>query len=225
MKQNVNPVSRGCWLALLAMCLVSLVAHLGVYPQLPDVVPTHWDVGGEVDGWAPKAQSLLIDVLPLVLLALLRVVPSLDPKGHAYLRSGRVYEGFTVLITVFIAAMTWLPEATVFGWLPQGMSTGLVVPVLLGVIFVAMGNYMPRIRQNYTFGIKTPWTLDSPENWRKTQRVGGVWFIVTGIAFIAAGLLGGGALWFGVAIAVCLLGLLVTLGYSYALWRKARQGE
>lgn len=85
MKQNVNPVSRGCWLALLALCLVSLAAHLGVYPQLPDVVPMHWGVGGEVDGWAPKAQSLLIDVLPLVLLALLRVVPSLDPKGHAYL--------------------------------------------------------------------------------------------------------------------------------------------
>lgn len=54
MKQNVNPVSRGCWLALLALCLVSLAAHLGTYSQLPDVVPTHWDVGGEVDGWAPR---------------------------------------------------------------------------------------------------------------------------------------------------------------------------
>lgn len=222
MMQNVNAVSRRCWAALIALCLANLAVHLAFYAQMPDVVPTHWGASGAPDAWGSKAQTLLLDALPLLLLPLFWLTPRIDPKGRAYERSGRVYQGFVALFTVVMAAMTWVTEATVFGWLPSERAAGLVVPVLIGAMFVVMGNYLPRVRQNYTFGIKTPWTLDDPENWRRTQRFGGVCFVVVGLALMAVGLLGGGAAGVIACAAVILLAVTAMFAYSYLLWRRAR---
>lgn len=156
MNANSNPVGKRCLAALAALCLVSLIAHLALFPALPEVVPTHFGVSGEVDGWSDKRMALLLDALPLVLLGLFWLVPRIDPKGEAYAKSGRVYQGFVTLFTLFMIAMTWTTEAAALGWLPSERAVGLAAPVLVGVMLLALGNYLPRVRQNYTFGIKTP---------------------------------------------------------------------
>lgn len=73
---------------------------------------------------------------------------------------------------------------TVFG-LGMEFDVNLVVNFLLGILFIAIGNYLPKAKRNYTVGIKLPWTLNSDENWNKTHRLGGILFILAGILFIA----------------------------------------
>lgn len=222
MNVNSNPVGKRCLAVLAALCLVSLIAHLALFPALPEVVPTHFGVSGEVDGWSDKRMALLLDALPLVLLGLFWLVPRIDPRGEAYAKSGRVYQGFVTLFTLFMVAMTWTTEAAALGWLPSERAVGLAVPVLVGVMLLALGNYLPRVSQNYTFGIKTPWALEDAENWRRTQRFGGVCFMVCGLAFIAEGVMDLGAAGLAASLALTVGAGVACCGYSYLLWRRSR---
>lgn len=86
--------------------------------------------------------------------------------------------------------MSWFSELSVFGLIPEGSSlVGILVCGGCGVLFIFLGNYMPRIKQNYMFGCKTPWALNNEHNWNRTQRMGGIVFVVMGAALIVISLL------------------------------------
>ena len=77
-----------------------------------------------------------------------------------------------------------------FGVLPDGIM-GMLIGGGIGVLFILLGNYMPRARQNYTFGCRTPWALADEHNWARTQRMGGITFIIMGAVILLTGMLGG----------------------------------
>lgn len=198
-------------------------------PSLPAQIPVHWGADGTVNGWGPSWTVAALGFLPLVLLATLWLVPRIDPKGAAYAKSGRFYLGFVIAFTVFMCGMTWLSELTVWGVVPQTGAVGIIVTTAIGVLFIGMGNYLPRVRQNYTMGVKTPWALADPENWRRTQRFGGKCFVVMGVGFIAFGFIAfgftasalpDGAAAAGIA-AIALIPMAAMYLYSYLIWRKA----
>ena len=212
------------WAVLIAVCVANVVGHLAVLPSLPAQIPVHWGADGAVNGWGPSWTVAALGFLPLVLLATFWLVPRIDPKGAAYAKSGRFYLGFVIAFTVFMCGMTWLSELTVWGVVPQTGAVGIIVTTAIGVLFIGMGNYLPRVRQNYTMGVKTPWALADPENWRRTQRFGGKCFVVMGVAFIVFGFtasaLPDGAAAAGIA-AIALIPMAAMYLYSYLIWRKA----
>ncbi len=212
------------WAVLIAVCVANVVGHLAVLPSLPAQIPVHWGADGAVNGWGPSWTVAALGFLPLVLLATFWLVPRIDPKGAAYAKSGRFYLGFVIAFTVFMCGMTWLSELTVWGVVPQTGAVGIIVTTAIGVLFIGMGNYLPRVRQNYTMGVKTPWALADPENWRRTQRFGGKCFVVMGVGFIAFGFtasaLPDGAAAAGIA-AIALIPMVAMYLYSYLIWRKA----
>lgn len=175
------------YLSLLILCLVNFAAHLLFYPGLPDTVPVHWGFDGQADGWGPKSSALFICIVPLAILILLAVIPKIDPRAQNYEKFDKIYRGFVVGIVVFMCAITWLTELTVYNVLP---GDGSMISVLIcggcGLLFILLGNYMPRIKQNYTFGCKTPWALNDEHNWNRTQRMGGIVFVVIGVAMLVA---------------------------------------
>ncbi len=169
---------------LLGICVLNIIGHLAVYPALPDTVPTHWGANGEVNGWSSKQSNLIFCILPLAFLILMEVVRRIDPKHQNFERFGKVWNIFITLFVVFMSGMTWLTELTVFNVLPSGNIISVVVCGGIGVMFIILGNFMPNIKQNYTFGCRTPWALNDEHNWQRTQRMGGITFIVMGIALI-----------------------------------------
>ena len=99
---------------------------------------------------------------------------------------------FITLMVLLTAGMTWLTELTVFNMLPQSSNiVSLLVCGGIGLMFIIMGNFMPNIKQNYTFGCRTPWALNDEHNWQRTQRMGGITFVVMGITLIAVAFLAG----------------------------------
>ena len=177
-------------------------------------------LGSELDASA-------LGVLPLVLLAMFCVVPRIDPKGEAYRTSGKFYQGFVIAFTLFMCAISWLGELTVWGVVPAvGSVNVLISGVVVVCMFIGVGNYLPRVKQNYTLGIKTPWALANPENWRRTQRFGGACFMVLGVGLIAMGV-AGSVLSSEVVAAVIAVLAFGSVGavyvYSYLLWRKSQR--
>ena len=216
-------VSRRVWGVLAVLCAANAAAHLLVMSSLPAQIPTHWGANGAVNGWGPSWMASVIGALPLVFLAVFYVVPRIDPKGEAYRKSGKFYQGFVIVFTVLMCAISWLSELTVWGMVPTTGAVNLLVSGSIGVLFIGMGNYLPRVKQNYTLGVKTPWALADPENWRRTQRFGGACFMVLGVGLIVMGVAGTALSSEVVAVAIAVLAL-GSVGamylYSYLLWRK-----
>lgn len=219
----VNPLGRRAFLGLAALCIVSFLGHLALLPQMPEMVPTHWDTAGDVNGWTGRTAIIALDALPLLLLLMMRFLPNMDPRGRAYTRMGSLYTGFVTVFTVFMVAITWTSELTVFGFLPEsGSPVGTVTTIVIGIGLILLGNYMPKVKRNYTFGCKTPWALDDDVNWRLTHRFCGVAFVLSGIAVIIAGTasLQHGEIAFWVLMAAILGSSLATYGYSYLVYRN-----
>ena len=117
---------------------------------------------------------------------MLRYLPGMDRRGQAYMRMGSFYNGFVALFTLFMVGMTWTSELTVFGILPEnGSPIGTITTLVVAWASFCLGNYMPKIKRNYTFGCKTPWALHDESNWRLTHRFCGTAFVISGFATIA----------------------------------------
>lgn len=145
---------------------------------------------GQANGWGPKSTVLIMAALPALMLILMAALPHIDPKHQNYEKFKGVWNASLTALTIFMSAMSWFSELSVFGLIPEGSSlVGILVCGGCGVLFIFLGNYMPRIKQNYMFGCKTPWALNNEHNWNRTQRMGGIVFVVMGAALIVISLL------------------------------------
>ena len=144
------------------------------------------------------------------------------------MKASGLYRGFVIAFTLIMCGATWFTEATAFGVIPAtGGPVGLIISVVLGALFVGVGNYLPRMRQKYTFGIRTPWALADENNWKRTQRVGGISFMVLGVLLVVAGVVSsvvpvGDMLMAAIIVAIAICAALVPYAYSYLLFRRSR---
>ena len=192
--------------------LLPIVAGVVLWDQIPEEVPIHWNMQGEVDGWCGK--TFAVFGLPLVLTALqwlMVFITSVDPKKQNQSEKMRALVFWLVpALCVIFFGFTY---ASALG---KEVLVNVIVPVFLGVIFVIIGNYMPKCKQNYTVGIKIPWTLNSEENWNRTHRLAGWVWVVGGIVVMLGGFFG--LLWL-ITPAVLIMAI-VPIVYSYILYRK-----
>ena len=203
---------------LTAFCVINLAVHLCIYPLLPDSIPTHWGISGKIDGWGPKWMDLLFCMIPFGLLLMFRFLPSADPKGHNYRKFSGFYQAFAAVITIFMVGISWMAPLTVFGVVPsEGGFAILLIEGGIGVMFIFLGNYMPRVKQNYFMGVKTPWALADEHNWNRSQRMGGITFVVMGALMLLDGVLGG-RIWV-LSTAGILLGIIWMYLYSFLVFK------
>lgn len=190
---------------------------LAVYARLPQRVPSHWNLRGEVDGWMDKPWGPLAQpLIATVMLGLLWVLPRIDPRRANLERFAEDRRLLVNLIILFFAVVQVATLGHALGW---PVEVDRVVPASIGLLFVGLGNYLPRIRSNWFMGIRTPWTLSSERVWRDTHRVGGRAFVAAGLLMALGALLPHGArAWTtGLAIAVA---FALPLVYSYVAWRR-----
>ena len=216
---------KALWIALLALCVASAAAYVfWALPAMPETVPTHWGVDGTADGWDSKGSTIFMGVvMPFLILALLFAVPHFDPRGESFNRFKGIYQGFSAAFTIFMVVMAWITPLTALGALPTagGSIVNVVAFGFLGLLLVGLGVAMPHIEPNYTFGVRVPWTLADPENWRRTHRFAGPVFVVMGVATLASALLASTApeLTLVVLLVVLLGGTALVALYSFLFWR------
>lgn len=191
-KKRRTPRKRktSLFLYLAVLCMANFILHLVFFPFLPVRIPTHWGAGG-VDGYGPRSAALILDLLPLGMLIVFRVIILVDPGISVNRRFRAVYNGFITGITVFMAAFSWITETTAFGLIREDSSLPMQLMIIaMGFLFLILGACMPSIPFNRSFGIRTPWTLADPANWKKTHRMGRKVYMVTGSLLIVCGMLG-----------------------------------
>ena len=199
-----------------AMTLLSAWA----WTQLPAgaEVPVHWGLDGRIDGYAPKEIGLFLwPILATALAALLAVIPRFEPRRANLERSGKAYGAIWVTVVTLLGGLHVLFVAAALG---TDVDISRVVLIGVGVLFLVIGNYLPKVRPNYLMGIRTPWTLASDLSWARTHRLGGRLFVLEGLVLVVLGLLDvGPEMLIAAMIAAIVILLVVVSAYSYQVWK------
>lgn len=195
--------------------LLPLLAGLVLWNRLPESVAIHFGPDGQPDGWSGKAFAVFF--MPLFILAahLLAVfITCSDPKRQNISDKtlGLVF-WIAPLCSVIAGILTY---TTALG---HKLDVNVFMHLVLGLLFVVIGNFLPKCRQNYSVGIKTPWALHDPENWSKTHRFAGKLWIAGGVLLIPGAF--AGAVW--LPLTVLLVMAFLPMVYSYALYVKSRR--
>ncbi len=187
-----------------------------LWKRLPDTMATHFGIDNEANGFAGKAFAVF--GLPAILLAVEWVgafVTAHDPRKQ------NISPKLFVLSLWLVPVVSLAAAAGIYPYnLGYKANMIVIVEMLLGVLFVIIGNYMPKARQNYTIGIKIPWTLANEENWNRTHRLAGYLWIAGGLLMIITGLTQVVSETWMIVIAAVMV--LVPCGYSF--WLHAGKG-
>lgn len=190
-----------------------IVIGLLLWKQLPDQVPTHFDFSGKVNDYSSK--SFAVFFLPLFLLAIHLIVVwmvSRDPKSARLGKMAALVYWIIPVISIIVQSMIFLAAVG-----PDHSMT-LNVNVFMGPLFLVLGNYLPKIRQNYTVGIRVPWTLNNENNWNKTHRMAGKVWVIGGLLLFILGLLNiANGFVFGITLTLM---FVVPIIYSYRLYKN-----
>ncbi len=201
--------------------LVLLAVVLFAYPHMPDTIPVHWGSDGAVDGWGSKKWIFAMWAIIPGIDFLTRFAEKIDPKGENYKKFEKVFVYFRIAIALFMSSLVVVTVISAFD--PRLIDMNKLMFPYMGGMFMLLGNYMPKVKHNYTFGIKTPHTLASEIVWNKTHRMAGPLWVVAGIGMMLCGFLKGDmAIWF--MIAVILTVVVIPVVYAYMEYKKEFPG-
>lgn len=192
--------------------LLPVFAGLILWSKLPEQIPSHWNLSGEIDGWSSKPVAVFgISGIMLAAQLICFFATTMDPKNKNISRKALSLVLWIVpFLSVIVGAVTYCAALGI------PVSPERIIPIAVGLIFVIVGNYMPKFQQNYTMGIKLPWTLNSEENWNRTHRFGGRLWVLMGLFVMVSSALG-----WGWAVLVSFVPIIfLPIGYSYWLYRK-----
>lgn len=173
---------RIIWITSL-LCLLPLFFSAAVYSGLPEQIAIHWNSAGEADNYVNKAIGAF--GIPILFVAINLMLTKMryvgDPKGDGQVKakgSWLIYVWTAPVLSVLLTPITLL------------MAMGVAIPItmvaslIVGIVLIILGNYLPKSRQNSFFGIKLPWTMKDTNNWNKTQRIAGYVWITGGLLVI-----------------------------------------
>ena len=192
--------------------LFPILVGLLLWNMLPDQVATHWNVEGIADGFASK--TFAVFGFPAFLVAvhwLCIFITSMDPK------SKNIDSKPMTLVLWICPVMSLLIVSLVYATaLGYNISVEIIMPLVFGAMFIIIGNYMPKCKQNYSIGIKVPWALESEDNWNKTHRFAGIIWVVGGVLVMATAFLCS----FYVMLPITLIMAFAPMIYSYCYYKK-----
>lgn len=201
--------------------LLCFIAAIILYPQLPEQVPSHWNAAGEIDGYMGRlGGAFFMPTIMLGLFIVLSILPKIDPKKANYRLMGKAYAVVVFAIILFMGAIYVGTIAAVYG---HKMAVPRIAMTGIGLLLIILGYYMGKIKYNYTFGIRTPWTLASEEVWYKTHRVMAPLWVVGGVILLPVSFLP--SRWtIPLILSVSLVLSIGSMVYSFIAYRKVLKG-
>ena len=210
-------IKKNKWNLIMSSAVIMLPAVFGLamWDRLPDTLNTHWGADGVVDGGMSK--SYAISILPLIILALhwlCVLATAKDPDNQGQNR--KIFSVVLWLCPMISLFANGVVYASAMGWEFEAVK----LPALfLGMMFLLLGNYMPKCSRNRTIGIKVKWTLASDENWNATHRLAGRLWVICGVLMMACVFLPD-RLMLAVMCVVLLTAVTVPFVYSYVYYRR-----
>lgn len=200
-----------------AIALIPLVYLWIMWEQLPERVPVHFNLQGEANGWASKPWLVGITLFTTVGINLIMLlIPAIDPKKRIE-GMGDKYVNLRLILVLFMSALSLFIVHSAAS--ENGLNHNIML-VLIGTLFAALGNYFQAVKPNYFIGIRTPWTLESENVWRKTHRVGGRLWLIGGILMALLPLISDNALRETIFLSIVAVIVVIPVLYSFLEFKR-----
>ncbi len=208
------------YLASSLLCLLPILIGVLVYNQMPESMPIHFNISGEVDGLASKNFALF--GLPFIFFGIDILTKFIVVHNEKNYDSRKIFQYILPAISFFVVI---LEIVSVLGIAGEQIIL-LFTFSLVGIMFIVLGFHMPNIKQNKVMGVRTPWSLSDEENWVKTHKFSKYVFIVSGFVYILLGFIDiNESVMIVILFANISIMLILTVGYSYLLHRKKLRGN
>jgi uncharacterized membrane protein len=205
MKKHVFPIF---------MIGLTILAWVIAFPKLPQEVPIHWSFTGEANGYSSKLGAMFTQIgIMTILYVSVAFLPKIDPRKANYPLFSKGYQIiYNSLLTIFFV----LNVITILIGLGYDIPMATMSTLIIGAIFIILGNFMQQVRSNFFIGIRTPWTLSNDEVWKKTHRFGGKIFFGGGVIMIFATFLP--SVWKETVLIIVIVATVVA-PYAYSYWQ------
>ena len=191
-----------------------------LYPSLPKIIPTHFNIKGEADGFGSKDSIYLgpsiMGIASLFTYFFLTYIKKIDPKRSEQMEDG-LFQKFGFFTVLFLTALSMV---ILYATSHQGISIEKLLFPMMGLAFAGIGLYMPKLKQNYFAGFKLPWTLDNVDNWNATHKIAGKVWLYGGVIQFFAGLVFSSVASFVIFFIAMVVMVLVPTIYSYRMFKN-----
>ncbi|MFY0696658.1 MAG: SdpI family protein [Balneola sp.] len=215
---NTSKTLKKEWYVLVIL-LLPFIASAILWNDLPDQVPVHFNIHGEADDYGPKwMNAIMLPVIGIAVYFLLIFLPAIDPKKRIE-STQKPIAAIRIITSVFFVTIYGIVMAITLGY---QIDMGNYIFIVVGLLFMVLGNYMNSVKPNYFIGIRTPWTLENPEVWKKTHRLGSKLWIIGGLLFILVPLLFGISETVFITLTLFVIAILVGVPvvYSYIMYKN-----
>ena len=194
-----------------------------LYPSLPEIIPTHFNIKGEADGFGGKDSiylgPIIMGITSLFTYFFLTYIKKIDPKRSEQMEDG-LFQKFGFFTVLFLTALSMV---ILYATTHQGISIEKLLFPLMGLAFAGMGLYIAKLKQNYFAGFKLPWTLDNIDNWNATHKIAGKVWLYGGIIQFFAGLAFSSVASFVIFFIAMVVMVLVPTIYSYRMFKNGNK--
>lgn len=209
-------------LPFIAIVLLPFAYLAYIWNQLPEKVPVHWNSSGEIDRYGEKIELLLIPILlPLLVYVIFLVIPRIDPKKKLNKMGNKLH----TLKTLMTILMSILALFILYSAKNQSFDNPNYMVLLIGVLYIILGNFFKTIKHNYFIGIRTPWTLENERVWKETHKLGGKLWFIGGIIVVLSSLMLDNKQNFTLFLIITTILALVPVVYSYIRFKKEMNGS
>jgi len=200
----------------LLVITASFATGVYFYPSMPEMIASHWGIGGQADDYMPKFWGLfLVPIMSLAIFGLFLLLPKIDPMKANYAKFKRYYDGFLLAFVVFMA---YIYALTIFWNKGVNIDMGRAIIPAMAALFYIVGLVLEKAKQNWFIGIRTPWTLSSEKVWDKTNKLGAKLFKTVAIIVLFSRLFGE-EVFIGTMLLLVAASIYLTF-YSYLEFRK-----
>jgi uncharacterized membrane protein len=218
---NIKNTLKKEWY-MVVLLLAPFIASFILWEKMPDIVPVHFNAAGEADDFGPKwINAFLLPGIALVTYLFLLVIPAIDPKKKIE-NTQKPIAAIRIVISLFLIGVYALVMMKSFD---LEADVGQFVLASVGILIAITGNYMNSIKPNYFIGIRTPWTLEDSEVWKKTHRFASKLWIVGGVLMTVSAFIPflKGSPFFILGAVLILAG--IPFIYSYQLFNKLKNSN
>ncbi len=211
-------------LLIWAIIAIQMIVAIYGFAVLPEIVPIHWGINGQPNGYGPKWMgTFLYPLISAGIYVLIRALMAAGPRLGGRENATANIQVWRIILAGIMLFLLIIQLSTIAQTLGVGFDTTMVVMLALSLLFIFLGNYMGKMRRNFWMGIRTPWTLTSSVVWERTHRLGGWLFVAVGLIGIPCSFIPALRLWGIIVpiIAVCIF----LYGYSYVCYQQQTQGE
>ena len=177
------------YVAIGIICAINLIVTTVFVLLLPDQVPAHFGASGDGDRMGSKYEDYILTAIAigLAIVSIADGRTSERSNTKTALKVGIALQVFFLAFNV-VVALNQMAFATAGTVLAAGVNISQISLVGVGGLLIALGNVMPKSTINSTFGVRLPWTTESDEVWRKSQRFGGYVSVACGLVLIVCGI-------------------------------------